>query len=163
MTCDTVSSNHVPTQLITENAFHFLNQVLLFIPMCKGLTTGLHRLNYILNEKCSSRWSLLQTMIMARASHPPYFKNYNDEFSQDFVRCPIYSCSLGHIWEHEFCHLGWWAVKGKFLKQPNFCLNMLLFGVVFHVFMSKYLILIFFYIVASSLKSCIKWSCFFSF
>ena len=23
----------------------------------------------------------------------------------------IYSCSIGHIWEHEFCHLGCWAVK----------------------------------------------------
>jgi hypothetical protein len=37
----------------------------------------------------------------------------------------IYSCSIGHIWEHEFCHLGCWAVKGKFLKQLNFCLSML--------------------------------------
>ena len=50
--------------------------------------------------------------------------------------CPssIYSCSIGHIWEHEFCHLGCWAVKGKFLKRRNFCLSMLLFGVVFSCF-----------------------------
>ena len=46
----------------------------------------------------------------------------------------IYSCSIGHIWKHEFCHLGCWAVKGKFLKRPNFCLSMLLFGVVFSTF-----------------------------
>ena len=43
----------------------------------------------------------------------------------------IYSCSIDHILEHEFCHLGCWAVKGKFLKRRNFCLSMLLFGVVF--------------------------------
>ena len=33
----------------------------------------------------------------------------------------IYSCSIGHIWEHDFCHLGCWAVKEKFLKRRNFC------------------------------------------
>ena len=33
----------------------------------------------------------------------------------------LYSCSIGHIWKHEFCHLGCWAVKGKFLKRRNFC------------------------------------------
>ena len=46
----------------------------------------------------------------------------------------IYSCSIGHIWEHEFCHLGCWAVSEKFLKRRNFCLSMLLFGVVFSCF-----------------------------
>ncbi len=46
----------------------------------------------------------------------------------------IYSCSIGHIWEHVFCHLGCWAVKRKFLKRRNFCLSMLLFGVVFSCF-----------------------------
>jgi len=49
----------------------------------------------------------------------------------------IYSCSIGHIWEHEFCHLGCWAVKGKFLKRRNFCLSMLLFGVVFLCFQGQ--------------------------
>ena len=53
----------------------------------------------------------------------------------------IYSCSIGHIWEHEFCHLGCWAVKRKFLKQPNFCLSKQLFEVVFSTFwgQKKYL------------------------
>ena len=50
----------------------------------------------------------------------------------------IYSCSIDHILEHEFCHLGcWaalWAVSEKFLKRRNFCLSMLLFGVVFSCF-----------------------------
>ena len=46
----------------------------------------------------------------------------------------IYSCSIGHIWEHEFCHLGCWAVSEKFLKRRNFCLSMQLFVVVFSTF-----------------------------
>ena len=46
----------------------------------------------------------------------------------------IYSCSIGHILEHEFCNLGCWAVKEKFLKRRNFCLSMLLFGVFFSCF-----------------------------
>ena len=33
----------------------------------------------------------------------------------------IYSCSIGHILDHDFCHLGCWAVKEKFLKRRNFC------------------------------------------
>ena len=51
-----------------------------------------------------------------------------------FSPSSIYSCSIGHIWEHVFCHLGCWAVKRKFLKRRNFCLSMLLFGVVFSCF-----------------------------
>ena len=39
----------------------------------------------------------------------------------------IYSCSIDHILEHEFCHLVCWAVSEKFLKRRNFCLSMLLF------------------------------------
>ena len=54
------------------------------------------------------------------------------------VPSSIYSCSIDHILEHEFCHLGcWaalWAVSEKFLKRRNFCLSMLLFGVVFSCF-----------------------------
>ena len=46
----------------------------------------------------------------------------------------IYSCSIGHIWEHELCHLGCWAVKEKFLKRRNFCLSKQLFEVVFSCF-----------------------------
>ena len=41
----------------------------------------------------------------------------------------IYSCSIDRILEYVFCHLGCWAVKGKFLKRPNFYLSTLLFGV----------------------------------
>ena len=51
----------------------------------------------------------------------------------EFGPSSIYSCSIDHILEHEFCHLGcWaalWAVSEKFLKRRNFCLSML--GVVF--------------------------------
>ena len=43
----------------------------------------------------------------------------------------MYSCSIDHIMEHEFCHLGCLAVSEKFLKRRNFCLSMLLFGLVF--------------------------------
>ena len=46
----------------------------------------------------------------------------------------IYSCSIGHILEHEICHLGCWAGKGKFLKRRNFCLSKQLFEVVFSCF-----------------------------
>ena len=46
----------------------------------------------------------------------------------------IYSCSIGHILEHEFCHLGCWAVKEKFLKRQNFRLSKQLFKVVFSTF-----------------------------
>ena len=46
----------------------------------------------------------------------------------------IYSCSIGHIWEHEFCHLGSLGRIRKFLKRRNFCLSMLLFEVVFSTF-----------------------------
>ena len=55
-----------------------------------------------------------------------------------YLPSSIYSCSIDHILEHEFCHLGcWaplWAVSEKFLKRRNFCLSMLLFGVVFSCF-----------------------------
>ena len=46
----------------------------------------------------------------------------------------IYSCSIGHILEHEICHLGCWAGKGKFLKRRNFCISKQLFEVVFSTF-----------------------------
>ena len=46
----------------------------------------------------------------------------------------ICSWSIGHIWEHEFCHLGCWVVKEKFLKRRNFCLSKQLFEVVFSCF-----------------------------
>ena len=46
----------------------------------------------------------------------------------------IYSSSIGHILEHEICHLGCWAGKGKFLKRWNFCLSKQLFEVVFSCF-----------------------------
>ena len=46
----------------------------------------------------------------------------------------IYSCSIGHIWEHEFCHLGSLGRIRKFLKRRNFCFSMLLFEVVFSTF-----------------------------
>ena len=49
----------------------------------------------------------------------------------------IYSCSISHIWEHEFCHLGFWAIKGKFLKRQNFCLKCYFLGSLLHVFMGK--------------------------
>ena len=49
----------------------------------------------------------------------------------------IYSYSIGHIWEHWFCHLGSLGRIRKFLKRPKFCLSMLLFGVVFNDIMAK--------------------------
>ena len=49
----------------------------------------------------------------------------------------IYSCSIRHIWEHEFCHLGCWAVKEKFLKWRNFCLSKQLFEVIFSTFWGR--------------------------
>ena len=60
------------------------------------------------------RWILIsiQKPILSR-----YFYN----FYYAFRSSSIYSCSIGHIWEHQFCHLGCWAVKGKFLKRRNFC------------------------------------------
>jgi hypothetical protein len=69
-------------------------------------------------------------------------KNFRYEVSEAFLLIityflaegtpsSIYSCSIGQILEHEFCHLGCWAVKEKFLKRRNFCLSMLLFGVFF--------------------------------
>ena len=51
-----------------------------------------------------------------------------------FMPSSIYSCSIGHILEHEICHLGCWAGKGKFLKRRNFCLSKQLFEVVFSNF-----------------------------
>ena len=52
----------------------------------------------------------------------------------NYTPSSIYSCSIGHIWEHEICHLGCWAVSEKFLKWRNFCLSVQLFGVVFSCF-----------------------------
>ena len=46
----------------------------------------------------------------------------------------IYSCSIDHILEHEFCHLGCWAVSEKFLKRRIFCLSMQVFEAVFSCF-----------------------------
>jgi len=67
-----------------------------------------------------------------------YFKqiisNYFPKFFIQLAPSSIYSCSIGHILEYVFCHLGCWAVKGKFLKRRNFCLSMQLFWVVFSCF-----------------------------
>ena len=57
--------------------------------------------------------------------------------NMDIKPSSIYSCSIGHILEHDFCHLGCWAVKGKFLKRPNFCLSMLLFWPIFSTFCAQ--------------------------
>ena len=35
----------------------------------------------------------------------------------------IYSCSIGHILEHEFCHLGCWAVLGKISETTKILLK----------------------------------------
>ena len=51
-----------------------------------------------------------------------------------FAPSSIYSCSIDHIWEHEFCHLGCWAVSENFLKRRNFCLSKQLFEVFFSGF-----------------------------
>ena len=75
----------------------------------------------------------------------------------DSLSNSICSCSKDHILEHEFCHLGCWAVSKqavseKILKRWNFCYFL---GCFFHVFMGKNLIFqFFFYILATSLKSC---------
>jgi hypothetical protein len=39
------------------------------------------------------------------------------------VPSSIYSCSIGHIVEHEFCHLGWWVVLGKISETTEILLN----------------------------------------
>ena len=58
----------------------------------------------------------------------------------------IYSCSIGLIFKHEFCHLGCWAVSEKFLKRRNFCLSMQLFGVIFSCFDSQRVNLLIFFL-----------------
>ena len=75
-----------------------------------------------------------------------------------FMPRSIYSCSIGHILEHKFCHLGCWAEKENFLKRRNFCLSMLLFGVFFSCFHEQKIFFFnfFFYILGSALKSCIR-------
>ena len=45
-----------------------------------------------------------------------------------------YPSSIEYIWDHEFCHLGCWAVKEKFLKRRNFCSSKQLFEVVLSCF-----------------------------
>ena len=74
----------------------------------------------------------------------------------------IYSCSIDHILEHGFCHLGCWAVlqavSEKFLKRRNFSLSMLLFGVVFSCFQGqKNNFMIHFLHFSNAFKSYIKW------
>ena len=50
----------------------------------------------------------------------------------------IYSCSIGHILEHEFCHLGCWAVLWKISETTKILLKYATFwGVFFYVFMAK--------------------------
>ena len=99
-----------------ENLHYF------FAPYCIGFLCISVIFSAFFSEKIGS-YILRRPQNFAKSS--PYF-------------CPlpssIYSCSIGHILEHDFCHLGCWAVKGKFLKRPNFCLSMLLFGVVFSTF-----------------------------
>jgi hypothetical protein len=34
----------------------------------------------------------------------------------------MYRCSIGHILEHEFCHLGCWAVLGKISETTEILL-----------------------------------------
>ena len=75
---------------------------------------------------------------------------YGFTFQPQFYIQLLYRTHL----EHELCHLGCWAVSEKFLKRRNFCLSMLLFWVVFSCFHGHKIIFIFFYIIASALKSC---------
>ena len=51
-----------------------------------------------------------------------------------YIPSYIYSCSINHILEHEFCHLSCCAVREKIPKLRNFCLSMLLLGMVFFMF-----------------------------
>ena len=40
-----------------------------------------------------------------------------------FTPSSIYSCSIGHISEHEFCHLGCWAVLWKISETTKILLK----------------------------------------
>ena len=91
---------------------------------CELDTNKLH--SFIRNRLRESSCLLLST-----------YRHKKDIVSRVSDPSSIYSCYIGHIWEHKFCHLGCWAVSEKILKRRNVCLSMLLFGVVFHVFMSK--------------------------
>ena len=66
----------------------------------------------------------------------------------------IYSCSIDPILEHEFCHLGCWAIKRKFLKRRNFCLikYATFWGGFFNFLWTKKELNIFENILASALK-----------
>ena len=123
----------------------------IFIPFNSNLN-----LQSYVDSSAASRKNVLFFMISVLASNAlATIKCF------DFTPSSIYSCSIGHILEHEFCHLGCWAVSEKFLKRRNFCL---LFGVDFLCFHGQKNIFlnIFFYIVASALKTCFKKKWFFS-
>ena len=99
-------------------------------------------------------------LLLKNMSYDPYFllSNYIFKIFKFWILDPsyIYSCFLSHIWEHEFCHLGCWAVKEKILKRWNFCLSKQLFEVVFSCFEGqKFNFRFFFYFIASALKSCL--------
>ena len=57
--------------------------------------------------------------------HVPYHPNSAGPalycIAHGLVPSSIYSCSIDHIWDHEFCHSGSLGRIRKFLKRRNFC------------------------------------------
>ena len=91
-----------------------LSNLKLYTINCCLLTT------FVKNKNTANIYSVQNTVF----SFTVYTSNCQNPSS-------IYSCFIDNIWEHEFCQLGCWAVKWKFLKRRNFCLSMLLFGMLF--------------------------------
>ena len=101
------------------NQYSFENYKLLDQPFCDMMVT----ISFFLNPNSSSSFRSKSKMAW-------FFYEFdwltwlrlwvlniygNDKYATiGLVPSSIYSCSIGHIWEHEFCHLGCWAVKEKF-------------------------------------------------
>ena len=66
-------------------------------------------------ETFQNEWKTkVSTELIGRHSHKKV-NNYNPS--------SIYNCSIGHILEHEFCHLGCWAVLWKISETTKILLK----------------------------------------
>ena len=87
-----------------------------------------------LNRDIRKNKTIPLRVLTLNLSNTQSFKILGSTFQCTLSPSSIHIYFIGHIWEHEFCHLGCWAVKEKFLKRRNICLRKQLFELVFSCF-----------------------------
>ena len=92
-------------------------------------------------SSCGFKYAEAHEIATATLRHgclQPTVGNFSDFIFASQRPSSIYSCSIGHIWEHEFCHLGCWAVLWKISETTKILLLVSYFwGWFFQLFEGK--------------------------